>query len=115
MAQYKHYKKALSLIQEQKFDEALELYNLALEAQPDDPDILNDRGVCFFHLKKMSLALQDLTRAVELQPDYSYRYSARAFVKGVIRDTEGAISDYEMAVKLDPKDEVAHNNLGMLH
>lgn len=114
MAQYKQYKEALGLIQEQKFQKALELYNHALEAQPDDPDILNDRAVCYYHLNKYVLALQDMTRAVELQPDYSYRYAARAYIKGAMKDTHGAIADYEKAVELDPEDAVAHNNLGML-
>jgi tetratricopeptide (TPR) repeat protein len=35
-------------------------------------------------------------------------------MKGHLKDIEGAIEDYKMAISLDPDDAIAHNNLGLL-
>ncbi len=95
------------------YDEAVALFTKALETS-ENPNIYNDRGVCLFHLNRKEEALVDFNKAVALEPDYSYRYASRAFIKDSLGDTEGAVEDYRKAVKLDPKDAVAYNNLGML-
>lgn len=79
-----------------------------------DPDLFHDRGVCLFHLSKKKEALADMNTALSLQPDYSYRYSSRAYMKGQLKDLQGAIADYRKAIELDPEDAIAHNNLGLL-
>ncbi len=109
-----NYTKALSLFHTHQYGEALEFFNLALEAEPDHVDALSDRAVCYFHLQKFELALIDLNLAAKLQPEYGYRYSSRAYVKERMGDLEGAIADYETAVKLDPEDAISYNNLGMI-
>ena len=115
MAYYPEYEKALALTKEQKYLEALELYNAALKSDNSNPDILHDRGVCLFHLKRVEPALDDFNRAAELQPDYSYRYSSRAFILSSMKKYDEAAADYQKAIDLDPEDAVAHNNLGMLY
>jgi len=37
----------------------------------------------------------------------------RAFLKSRMGETDGAISDYEKAIMLDPDDAIAYNNLGL--
>ena len=115
MAYYPEYEKALALTKEQKYLEALGLYNAALKSDNSNPDILHDRGVCLFHLKRFEPALDDFNRAAELQPDYSYRYSSRAFILSSMKKYDEAAADYQKAIELDPEDAVAHNNLGMLY
>lgn len=106
--------RANELLKEKKFSDALKAYTDALHELPGNPDLLHDRGVCYFHLGKKDLALIDMNKAVELQPDYSYRYASRAYIRSACKDVEGAISDYEKALKLDPKDAISMNNLGLL-
>ena len=115
MAYYPEYEKALALTKDQKHEEALVLYNTALISDNVNPDILHDRGVCLFHLKRIEPALDDFNRAAELQPDYSYRYSSRAFILTAMKRYDEAAVDYQKAIELDPEDAVAHNNLGMLY
>lgn len=115
MAYYPEYEKALALTKDQKFLEALKLYDVALTNDNSNPDILHDRGVCLFHLKRSEPALDDFNRAAELQPDYSYRYSSRAFILSSMKRYDEAAADYQKAIELDPEDAVAHNNLGMLY
>ena len=115
MAYYPEYEKALALTKEQKYLEALGLYDAALKSDNTNPDILHDRGVCLFHLKRFEPALDDFNRAAKLQPDYSYRYSSRAFILSSMKKYDEAAADYQKAIDLDPEDAVAHNNLGMLY
>ena len=96
------------------FEGAVMDFTLALEKDPGNPEILYQRGMCYFHLKKKSLALLDLDEAVVAQPNYGFRYSSRAFMRDSFGDVVGAIKDYNEAIKLDPQDAVSYNNLGIL-
>lgn len=109
-----HWKQALEFGKEQKWTEALELYGKALKELPENPDLLHDHGVCLFQLGRGFEAMNELNKAALYQPDYSYRYSSRAWIKTALKDYEGALTDYKKAIELDPEDAIAMNNLGML-
>ena len=79
-----------------------------------DPDAMHDRAVCHFHCGDKGVALDWLNRAADVQPEYSYRYSSRGWMKQASGDTHGAIADYKRALELDPEDAVTWNNLGLL-
>jgi len=84
------------------------------ERASSDPDAMHDRAVCHFHCGDKGLALDWLNRAADVQPDYSYRYSSRGWMKQALGDTHGAIADYQKALERDPEDAVTWNNLGLL-
>ena len=79
-----------------------------------DPDAWNDYGVALFHAGAKQEALAALDRALELQPDYGYRYAARAWMRQAMKDFDGARADYARAIALDPDDAISLNNLGLL-
>jgi Flp pilus assembly protein TadD len=95
-------------------DRALELIDLADELAPDSAEILFEKGVILFHAGKKGLALLFMDRAVGIEPENPYRYAGRAYIRDGLGDIHGAIADYETALRLDPKDSVSHNNLGLL-
>jgi tetratricopeptide (TPR) repeat protein len=99
---------------ERDFTGAVMDFTLALEKDPGNPEILYQRAMCYFHLKKKSLALLDADSAIEMQPNYSFRYACRAFMRDSFGDVLGAIQDYKEAISLDPEDSIAYNNLGIL-
>ena len=80
----------------------------------EDPDFKHDRAVALFHIGKKEDALRELDAAVTLQPDYGYRYAARGWMKQALKDSHGAIADYQAAISLDPEDAISLNNLGLL-
>ena len=84
------------------------------ETAGEDPNAMHDRAVCHFHCGDKGVALEWLNRAADLQPEYSYRYSSRGWMKQALGDTHGAIADYKHALELDPDDAVTWNNLGLL-
>ena len=99
---------------ERDFDGAIMDFTLALERDPGNSEILYQRAMCYYHLKKQSLALLDMDAAVEMQPNYSFRYASRAFMRDTFGDVMGAIQDYKQAIALDPEDAISYNNLGIL-
>lgn len=79
-----------------------------------DADALHDRAVCHFHCGDRDEAMQLLDSAVRIQPDYSYRYASRGWLKQATGDIHGAIEDCKKALDLDPEDAITWNNLGLL-
>ncbi len=99
---------------ERDFEGAIMDFTLALERDPGNAEILYQRAMSYFHLQKKSLALIDMDSALEMQPNYSFRYSSRAFMRDAFGDVLGAIQDYKEAITLDPEDAISYNNLGIL-
>lgn len=105
---------ANKLVKDRKWSEAFAAFEKAIKVLPDDPDLIHDRAVCLFNLGEKKAALAELNRALDLQPDYSYRYASRAYMRSALKDVEGAIEDYKKAIELDPEDAISMNNLGLL-
>ena len=100
-----------------QWQSALVGFDEAERVNPDwglDPDFLNDRAVALFHNDRAHESIALLDKAINLQPQYGYRYAARGWMKQALRDIQGAIADYEKAVELDPEDAITLNNLGLL-
>ncbi len=96
---------------------ALIAYDQALATDAgwkENVDFIHDRAIAMFHNGQAFEALVELDEAVELQPDYGYRYAARGWMKQALKDYNGAISDYQRAIELDPEDAISHNSLGLL-
>lgn len=110
----KKHEEAHQLLKNGKIEEAILYYTKALEEAPSEINIISDRGVAYLHLKDKENCFKDLNKAIEMQPNYAFRYACRAFAKNNFGDIDGAIEDYKKAIELDPDDAVAHNNLGLL-
>ena len=110
--------KARMAMESQQWDQALQCWLAWWDTEPEvanhDGDALHDCAVCQFHCGNKEEALRLLDRAVEVQPDYSYRYASRGWMKQATGDLHGAIEDCKKAVELDPEDAVTWNNLGLL-
>lgn len=95
-------------------EKSLSLIEKSVEIAPGNAEYVFEKGVILFHCGKKSLALLQMDTAVQMEPANPFRYAGRAYIKDGLGDTDGAIADYEIVLKLDPEDAVAHNNLGLL-
>ena len=95
-----------------QWEEAMNVWNSLIVAQPNNASFYNDRGVCKFNLR-FKHAIQDFNKAIELEPENAYYYSCRAYIKDKTGDTEGSVEDYQKALDLDPEDAITLNNLGL--
>ena len=95
-----------------RFEDALGTWNVLLSMHPENAYYYGERGVCKFNLQYKS-AIDDISKAIELEPNDGYHYACRAYVKDKLGDTEGCIQDYKRSLELDPDNEVTLNNLGL--
>ena len=110
-------KRASSFMEQREWKAALIDWNIwfsSTEKDHLDPNAFHDRAICKFHTGSTAEAIEDLNEAAILQPDYSYRFASRGWMKQAAGDTDAAIEDYKHAIELDPEDTIAHNNLGLL-
>ncbi|MGE0562248.1 MAG: tetratricopeptide repeat protein [Flavobacteriales bacterium] len=96
-----------------RFEESIADFNVLLNKLPDEPTLLCERAISLFKNEQIELAMLDLNKAVQLDDSNPYRYTSRAFIRAYV-DIDGAIEDYQKAIELDPEDEIAYNNLGLL-
>lgn len=109
-----YHQKGLDHASRREYAEAIIAYTRAIEIKPNEAEYYSDRAVAFFHTDQGQYSLADMNKAQELEPGKGYRYSSRAFIKDHLGDLDGAIEDYKVAVRIDPQDAIAQNNLGLL-
>ena len=61
------------------------------------------------------LVRRDLTKVIELAPDFVYAYYNRAYLLSTLKDYRGALADYDMAIRIDPTFAEAYFNRGLTH
>ncbi len=94
--------KARSLLKEGKSNEAITALNEAIQADDDNADAFNMRGVAYFERKEYSNALLDYDQAIKLEPTFYRPYYNRALLKTAQSDLDGALKDYSDAIRFAP-------------
>jgi tetratricopeptide (TPR) repeat protein len=61
-------RKGTSLVEDGKYEEALEYFENALALNPNDPDILNKKGVVLRSLGRYDEAIECFNRSLEMLP-----------------------------------------------
>ncbi|MGI0088590.1 MAG: tetratricopeptide repeat protein [Nitrosotalea sp.] len=61
-------KKGTSLVEDGKYEEALECFENALALNPNDPDIINKKGVALRSLGRNGEAIECFNRSLEILP-----------------------------------------------
>ena len=94
------------------FQEAISLYNEAIQIKPDLSWAYNNRGVAYNDLGNYQQAIADCNKAIELDPKYAGAYSNRGVAYDDLGNYQQAIADYNKAIELNPKDADVYNNRG---
>ena len=107
----KLYNIANHLHKNERFEEALKLYNLAVFMNPLNHNYICRRGNLKIDLKDFEGSIADNTKALELDPKCCESFNNRGLAKFNIKDYYGAISDYKEALNIDSTYEYSINNL----
>jgi tetratricopeptide (TPR) repeat protein len=93
-------KKALTFWNAGKYNEALQLLNDIIRANPDDGTAYELRGNIYAFLNNFKKAIDDYTKAIELRPDLAASYYYRATIYTLTNNYAPAIKDYTRALEL---------------
>merc|ERR1712003_142766 len=98
--------KADAAFKEGLYRDAIVYYTRALRYTPLNEKLLSNRSAGYFQISKFQLALEDASKAVELEPNWpkSYFRKARA-LRGLKRFNE-AILAFQDGKDLDPENKV---------
>ena len=94
-------------------ESAIEFYDKAIKANPQDASSYNNRGNAKRHLGDHKGAIADYDRTIEIDPQDADAYNNRGIVKRKLGDSKGAIADYGRAIEINPQFVVAYNNRGI--
>jgi tetratricopeptide (TPR) repeat protein len=91
---------------------ALADYSAALEARPNDPELLHLRGKCYLQLGQTGSAEADFSRALALKPNFPQVYITQGTALCDKGDVPGAIAAIQKAIALEPGVAEFHYELG---
>ncbi|KAA9349057.1 tetratricopeptide repeat protein [Larkinella humicola] len=105
---------ARALMQQGKFREAIQPLNQAIDADADNYEAFNSRGVAYYELKDYENALLDYEQAIQLKPDFYKPYYNRAKLKTARGETDAALKDYAEAIRRAPDSSDIYLDRGQL-
>lgn len=105
-------KKAFIATEKGHFDVAEIYWTELLDKFPDNPAVWSNRGNVRIAQYKMSEAIADFNRSIEIAPLYPDAYLNRGIAYEGQRLWDKAIADYNRVLAISPKDPVALNNRG---
>jgi arylsulfatase A-like enzyme/Flp pilus assembly protein TadD len=109
----------ITLIDEGRFDEALDILQKSLALVDFDPETWNYIGVAYWNKGQYDESLEAYGRALDLDKDYPIVFNNRGslYLSRFLKlkrsdDLARAKADFEKAVSLDPRYASAYNGLG---
>jgi len=87
----------------------------SFQLNPNNSQILTNRGVTKAKLGDIAGSLQDYNKALQIDPKYARAYMNRAYSRSVAGDLHGAIKDTLDALALDSSLKIAQANLCIFH
>ncbi|WP_143288353.1 tetratricopeptide repeat protein, partial [Calothrix rhizosoleniae] len=109
------YKQGLEKAQQKDFVAAIELFNRALQTNPNWDAVYYRRGLAYFDTGAIHQAVSDYTKAIELNPQYTEAYYGRALARVVLKNLPGALADVERAIVLNRNYAGAYNLRATIH
>ena len=94
--------RAIEVWESGKHDEAIELWNKAIQKGLHLAELYNNLGSAYHYCGEPKLAIECLHNAIEIEPDLMEAYSKLAETYQSIGDTETAIENWYQVLRIDP-------------
>lgn len=88
-------------LEDGKFEEALQNFEEALKIDQNDHNAIFGRALSLMGLNRDEEALESLSRAISIKPDFAAAYANRGILHDRMGYYEDAVKDYRYALKLD--------------
>jgi tetratricopeptide (TPR) repeat protein/predicted Ser/Thr protein kinase len=105
-------KQGNTLFDLQRYQDALEVYEQAVNIRPDYAQGWNGQGKTLYKLKKYKEALTAYDQAIQIQPDYFEAWSGRGFVLANLQRYQEAIASFDKALQLNNQNSEVWNARG---
>ncbi|MFR9671928.1 MAG: tetratricopeptide repeat protein [Rikenellaceae bacterium] len=92
-----YFNRAILLSRVGDYNMAIEDYDQVAELSPENVLVYFYRANLLTRLGEIELAEEDYTRSIELYPDFANAYLSRSNIRFLLRDTDGALKDKQIA------------------
>ncbi|GFT71640.1 dnaJ homolog subfamily C member 3 [Nephila pilipes] len=110
----RHIQMGRELLTQGLYDDALSHYHAAVEADPYNYLTYYTRATVYLAIGKIASAIKDLSKVIELKPDFS----AARLQRGNILFKQGKLDeahiDYENVLRIDPMNQEAHSGYTLI-
>ena len=89
------------LVQERKYQEALDCYTKAIELDKNDPILYSNRSAMYYNLNDFENALLDAEEAIYLKPDYAKAYLRKGNTLEKQYKYQEALDTYKIGLQKD--------------
>lgn len=93
-------------LDEEEYEWALEIFdeliNLGIEDPEQEADAYTGRGAALFYMGFHEAAVEDFTRAIELNPNQARPFNGRGLSYSSLGEVENALADYNQGIEVDP-------------
>ncbi|WP_193200173.1 tetratricopeptide repeat protein [Nostoc sp. MG11] len=94
------YNQGNTLFDLQRYQDALTVYEKAVNVRPDYAQGWNGQGKTLYKLKQYKEALAAYDKAIQIQPDYLEAWIGRSYVLGMLQRYQEAIASFDRAIQL---------------
>ena len=91
------------LVEQKDSDKALNYLQKAQEVFPEDPEFLKQEITVLINNEQYDKAEQQLTKAIESEPDNAILYYNRGYLYEQMGSGEQAVENYQQAAEIDPQ------------
>jgi len=106
--------KALNFHKNGRLEEAKKIYEIVLEKNPNNFEIINLLGVVSSQLKDHVKAINLINKAININSNHPSLYNNLGAVHKEMEEYDLAIKNFEKAIRLNPNYAEAYNNLGII-
>ncbi len=104
--------KGYDLYLKDKFEKAIETFNLALTLAPDNPETYLLRGLSHHGAGEVMKSIEDMQKAIDLDPNYIDAYREIGYIYLVGQAPREALEAFDKAIALDPSVAELYVNRG---
>ncbi len=96
-----HIERGIALLDEDEYEQAILVFNKAIELYPDESAAYFYRGLSYGRSGEYDKAITDFSVTINLKPDNKRAYYNRGFIYERKEEYDRAIADYSEAIELD--------------
>jgi tetratricopeptide (TPR) repeat protein len=104
------YKKGIDLMANEKLDDAVRSFELAIRIDPNYVDAWIKKGYALFHLNEYLIAISSYDRALDIDINNSEAWNLKGLAYYKMKNYDQAIRSCEKAIDIDPNDAMSWYN-----